>query len=428
MEPPPRRSRPPFYVLVILGVGLGAAAGALLGKEPSVWLAGHSTGDLGEIGQLVIRLLRLVAVPLIFFAIIDALVKTQISGRSGLKLVAICLMNVSVAFAIGLVIMNTFRPGEAMAQGAPAAEAATAKPSSAPPSATLSPLENLKQHVPESIVAPFANGGSLLSVIFLAVLLGAATRVVGRRQRGEGQAEIAVVEQLVDSGYRLSLQILDWIVQLVPLAVFCTVAMAVGKADLNALRAMGNFLLFILLGLAIHALVYYPLVAWLMGGKTPRRFFRSGADAIVTGLSTNSSLATSPLTLHCLTERLGVSHESARLSACIGTNLNNDGIMLYEAMAAIFLCQAAGMEQTFAQQLGILANSLMVGVGIAGIPEAGYIVLPLVLKSAGLSDAQIAVGYALIPTVDWILARCRSAVNVMGDMVVAILLDAGHKE
>ena len=146
-------------------------------------------------------------------------------------------------------------------------------------------------------------------------------------------------------------------------------------------------------------------------------------DAIVMGFSTNSSLATVPVTLRCLTENLGISQRSARLSALIGTNLNNDGIILYEAMAAIFMAQAMGFNLELSQQLMIVAASVMVGVGVSGIPEAGLIALPLVLSSIGLPEQLIVMLIPLIATVDWIIARVRSVVNVMSDILVAILLE-----
>jgi Na+/H+-dicarboxylate symporter len=119
---------------------------------------------------------------------------------------------------------------------------------------------------------------------------------------------------------------------------------------------------------------------------------------------------------------MNVSPQSARLAACVGTNLNNDGVTLYEAMAALFLAQALGYELSMGHQLLIVVASIMAGIGVAGIPEAGLIVLPLVLSAAGLPNAVIAAAIPLIMTVDWILARVRSGVNVMSDMLVAILL------
>jgi DAACS family dicarboxylate/amino acid:cation (Na+ or H+) symporter len=164
------------------------------------------------------------------------------------------------------------------------------------------------------------------------------------------------------------------------------------------------------------------LLGWLVGGYTPVVYLRKGLDAIITAISCNSSLATMPVTLRCLRE-LGVREKSARLSACVGTNFNNDGIMLYEAMATLFLCQALGYDLGVGEQITVVLASVMAGVGIAGIPEAGLIILPLVLAAAGVPEAAVAVAVPLIVPVDWIIARVRSGVNVMADMVVAMVLD-----
>ena len=202
-------------------------------------------------------------------------------------------------------------------------------------------------------------------------------------------------------------------------------AQVVGKAGIGVFTVLWIFLAAMLLGLAIHALLYYPLVAWLVGKKSPKIYLGQGADAIMTAMSCNSSLATVPVTLRCL-ERMQVSPQSARLAACVGTNLNNDGITLYEAMAALFLAQALGFELPMANQVLIVVASIIAGAGVAGIPEAGLIVLPLVLSAAGLPPEVIVAAIPLIMTVDWIIARARSGVNVMSDMLVAILLDAGQ--
>jgi Na+/H+-dicarboxylate symporter len=244
-----------------------------------------------------------------------------------------------------------------------------------------------------------------------------------RRVRTYRNAE--VVGQLIEALYQIFIQMLEWIVQVIPFAVFMVVAQVVGESGLVVFKHLWLFLCIMLMGMVIHSLIYYPLVAWLVGGKSPREYLGKGADAILVSLSCNSSLATVPVTLKSL-ERMGVSAQSARLSACIGTQLNNDGITLYEAMAALFLAQAMGMDLPFSAQMVIVLSAIMAGAGIAGIPEAGMIMLPLVLGAAGFADGQIAAILPLIMTVDWILARVRSAVNVMSDMLVAILLDVGE--
>jgi DAACS family dicarboxylate/amino acid:cation (Na+ or H+) symporter len=414
--------RVPLYVRILIGVGLGALLGIAFGDRPILF---HVTNrHLGDLGLLVIRLLKALAVPLIFFAIVDAFVRTHISARAGLRMVLICLLNVSVAMAIGLTIMNLWRPGEAWrgqftelmghtrAEGAPAA-----------PGATLDPLKNVDGYVPVSLVDPFSKN-SVISVVLLGLFVGGALRRT-RRNRTEDDSGIAAVERFMSGGYEVLVVMLGWIVQSIPFAVFGVVAQVVGRAGLDAFAALGIFLAAILLGLAIHSLVYYPLMAWLVGRKPPAVYLGRGADAILTGLSTNSSLATVPVTLRCLAD-MGVSQESARLSACVGTNLNNDGITLYDAMAALFIAQACGFDLALGQQAVVVLASLMAGVGIAGIPEAGLIVLPLVLGSVGLPEAVVVAAIPLVLPVDWIIGRARSAVNVMSDMLVAILLDRGR--
>jgi len=406
--------RLPLYVRVLIGVGLGIAVGAAFG-------AYEFTDDLGALGLLVIRALKMLAVPLVFFAVIDAIIRTEVSFRMGGRLIVICLINVTVAFAIGLTLMNLFHPGDAWQghigelTGRPGLHAVK----QAPPGTTLSPLANLSRWIPESVAQPFSEN-NVISLVLLAILIGAAIRRI--RRDPEAAPQMAAIATGIDGANRIVMQALHWVIQAVPFAVFGVVAQVVGNSGVDTFTSLAGFLAIILAGFVLHALVYYPLAAWVVGKKPPRVYLGYGADAIVTGLSMNSSLATVPVTLRCL-DRMGVSPESARLAALIGTNLNNDGITLYEAMTALFLAQALGYDLSFGAQLTIVIASLMAGIGVAGVPEAGLIVLPLVLAAAGLPDKLVLALLPVILTVDWILARGRSAVNVMSDMLVAILLD-----
>jgi Na+/H+-dicarboxylate symporter len=236
---------------------------------------------------------------------------------------------------------------------------------------------------------------------------------------------VNALARTIERLYHVLMQMLGWIIVVVPFAVFGVVAQIVGKAGVGVFSVLWIFLAAMLSGLAVHSLVYYPLVAWLVGRKSPKVYLGQGADAIMTAMSCNSSLATVPVTLRCL-ERMHVSPQSSRLAACVGTNLNNDGVTLYEAMAALFLAQALGFNLPIGNQLLIVVASIIAGAGVAGIPEAGLIVLPLVLSAAGLPDHVIVAAIPLVMTVDWIIARARSGVNVMSDMLVAILLDVGY--
>ncbi|MGE0403415.1 MAG: dicarboxylate/amino acid:cation symporter [Kofleriaceae bacterium] len=414
----------PLYVRVIIAVALGSIVGVIAGTGDVV--PGVTTGDLGKLGLLVIRMLKMLAVPLVLFAVLDAIARSSVNVRQGLRLVVICLVNVSVAFTIGLALMNTLRPGDEWRGHIQELSGLTHEQlKKAPEGTTLSPLDNLQKWVPESLAQPFEEN-NVIAIVLLAILGGAAIRRVRDEAEKSDDAEskraIGAVIDGIAGGYRVLMRMLTWVVEIVPYGVFCVVAMTIGKAGFDTFGVLGGFLGVILLGFVIHSLGYYPLMAWLVGGKSPLLFFGKGGNAIVTGLSMNSSLATMPITLKSL-EAMGVSQESARLSACIGTNLNNDGITLYEAMTAVFLAQALGYDLSFGAQITIVLASLMAGIGIAGVPEAGLIVLPLVLHAAGLPEQLVAALIPLIFTVDWILARARSAVNVMADMLVAILLD-----
>ncbi len=415
------RIRLPLYLQVLIAVTCGGLLGLLFGQEP--YLGGLRNEQLGKLGLIVVSILKTLAIPLIFFAIIDALIRTTIPLRQGGKLLAICFVNVMVAMTIGLSIMNSWQPGllwyghvDDLLHIVPEAKTA--------PKFTSSdhPLQDLAAYIPRTIAEPFSSH-NIIGVVLLALIIGAVVRTLHNKGT-QASGAIDWVVWAVQRIYEWLVKMLGWIILIVPIAVFGIVAQVVGKSGLGVFSVLWIFLVAMLAGLAIHALIYYPLMAWFIGKKSPKVYVGQGADAIMTALSCNSSLATVPVTLRCL-ERMNVSAQSSRLAACVGTNLNNDGITLYEAMAALFLAQALGFDLTVGKQLVIVVASIIAGAGVAGIPEAGMIIMPLVLTAAGLPDEVILASIPLIMTVDWIIARARSAVNVMSDMLVAILLDVG---
>lgn len=415
--------RLPLYQQVLIAVTCGGLLGVLFGQDS--YLGGLRNEQLGKLGLIVVSILKTLAIPLIFFAIIDALIRTTIPLRQGGKLLAICFVNVTIAMTIGLSIMNSWQPGllwyghvDDLLHIVPGVKTA--------PTFTSSdhPLQDLAAYIPRTIAEPFSSH-NIIGVVLLALVIGIAIRALHNKAAPTGGA-IDWVVQAIQRIYGWLVKILGWIILIVPIAVFGIVAQVVGKSGLGVLSVLWIFLVAMLAGLAIHSLIYYPLMAWFIGKKSPKVYVGQGADAIMTALSCNSSLATVPVTLRCL-ERMNVSAQSSRLAACVGTNLNNDGITLYEAMAALFLAQALGFDLTVGKQLVIVVASIIAGAGVAGIPEAGLIIMPLVLTAAGLPNEVILASIPLIMTVDWIIARARSAVNVMSDMLVAILLDAGQR-
>lgn len=416
------RSSFPIYAQVLVAVCGGATLGVVFGQEPYFGDVGNK--QLGQLGLWVVWVLKTLAVPLIFVAILDSLLRASIPFSQGMKLLAICLINVSMAMVIGLAIMNLWQPGKAW-QGHVDELLQIVPDKGVTPTVTPSahPLEDLLAYIPRTIADPFGNN-NIIGVVLMALAFGLALRWA-RMKRGQAGGVLDQVAWGIERVYGGLVTILWWVILIIPFAVFGVVANVVGRSGIGVFTTLWIFLAAMLLGLAVHSLLYYPLVAWWVGKKPPTVYLGKGADAILTGLSCNSSLATVPITLRCL-ERMGVSSQSARLAACVGTNLNNDGITLYEAMAALFLAHALGYDLPLSKQIVIVVASIIAGAGVAGIPEAGMIVLPLVLSAAGLPEPVILAAIPLIMTVDWIIARARSGVNVMSDMLVAILLDAGR--
>lgn len=411
-----------LYLWVLAGVGLGSIVGTIFGTDPILF--GITTKHMGNLGMIVIRMLKALAIPLVFLSILHSLSTAKISAGKGWKLVGICLLNVTVAMIIALTLLNLLKPGVAwsdtfktLAQNIPPSQQ-----SPVPENATLNPIDNLSAFIPASLLRPFLEN-NLISIILLALLIGGAMRAVKNQSEPSAQEGMRALENCVAAAFALFLQMLGWIIRAIPIAVCLVVADAVGRSGLAVFSSSFAFIAVVSAALLLHALIYYPLAAWLFGGKSPREYFRGGADAILSGASTNSSLAAVPVTLKCLTQKLGVSESSATLSTCIGTNLNNDGITLYEATAALFIAQACGLQLGLGEQTVVILASLMAAAGCAGIPEAGLVVLPLVLGAAGLPEWAVAAAIPLLLPVDWLIARLRSGVNVMSDLLVAIMLD-----
>jgi Na+/H+-dicarboxylate symporter len=214
------------------------------------------------------------------------------------------------------------------------------------------------------------------------------------------------------------IRILNWVIALVPLAVFGIVAKTVALQGFAPFKALFAFIVAVLLALALQACYYLTRVK-LGSWVNPLKFLAGGTDAFLTAFSTSSSTVTMPITFEILQTKIGLRESSASLGALVGANFNNDGTALYEAMSALFISQVIGQHLNLGQQLIVVITSIFASVGAAGIPNAGLVTMTLVFTSVGLPTQYI----ALLVTVDWFLDRCRTAINVMGDMTVSALLD-----
>jgi Na+/H+-dicarboxylate symporter len=338
-------------------------------------------------------------------AVVQALMKADLPKGSAGRLVSLLLLNTLVAIVIGLLVANLLQPGRF-----------TALPQQDNPAAGLKtdPYEILKSNFPKSLLGPLTDGGNVLAVIILAIAFGIALR----KSRHE-----PVVVLLVDVAFRTLITVLHWVIQIIPFAVLGVVASTVGQRGFSPFVALGMFIVAVLLALALQT-TYYLLRIHFASWVRPWEMLKGMRDALVMAFSTASSTATMPLTYACLREKVGLRERSASLGSLIGANFNNDGTALYEAMAALFIAQATGLHLTLPQQLMVVLTSIVASVGAAGIPEAGLVTMTLVLTSVGLDVRYI----PFLVTVDWFLDRCRTTVNVLGDVNVSCILDGHARE
>lgn len=400
---PPRRSFP-LSVAILGAMVLGLVVGPMLGKDAAAF---------GELGKLVIGLIKAVATPLLFFAVVNAILRTEVNARSGAKMLVLAVVNASIALSIGLLLSNLLKPGLHLGAAIPTdPEAARAYAGK-----SVDFLKTFIGYVPTDFVSPFADN-VIITVVFLALMVGLGLRAVRTEQIAAGETAFRAIEDGVTTLLRTMELILGWAVKLIPFAVFGVVAKTVGEHGFTPLLGLAAYVGVGLLGLFLHSVVTYN--AWLvLRARMPlRRFWAAAREPMVYALGTNSSLATLPVTLRAL-DRLGVSRGASALGACVGTNLNNDGIILYEGMAVLFVAQASGIHLDLGQQLLAAVTCMVAAMGVAGVPEAGFISLALVVNTVGLPVELL----PLLLTVDWVIARARSVVNVLSDMVLSILLD-----
>lgn len=269
--------------------------------------------------------------------------------------------------------------------------------------------------IPRNIFKAMAQT-DVLSLIFFALLLGAVLSVLGESAR----PTLEVISTLNDAIMRL----VGWIMFTAPVGIFGLVAARIGKAGgfsgfLPELVALGKYASTIVFGLGFHGLVTLPVILWIFGRRSPLQYARGMGAALLNAFSTASSSATLPLTMEGVEKENGISNRTASFVLPLGATINMDGTALYEAVAAMFIAQVYGIELTMIQQIIIFLTSTLAAIGAAGIPEAGLVTMVIVLKAVGLPIE----GIGLILTIDWLLDRFRTTVNVWGDSVGAGVIE-----
>lgn len=401
---------------------IGMFAGVLLGIALSFTSFGPEfiKNWIKPFGTIFINLLKLIAMPLILASLIkgvsdlkDISKLSQMGGRT----IAIYLCTTILAVVMGLVLVNTIQPGNNIKEETREElmmayeEGASAKRAAAQQQREAGPLQPLVDLVPSNIFEATTDNRNMLQVIFFAIFFGVGLILIP-------QYKAAPVKAFFDGFNEVILKLIDLIMLAAPYGVFALLAaLVVESPSLDLFQALGMYAITLLIGLALMIVVYVILVH-VFTGTRPGFFMNGIAPAQLLAFSTSSSAATLPVTMERVEEHLGVDEEVASFVLPIGATINMDGTSVYQAVAAVFIAQAFGLDLTLGTQLGIILTATLASIGAAAVPGAGMVMLVIVLGQAGIPEA----GLALIFAIDRPLDMCRTITNVTGDAAVSMMV------
>lgn len=371
-------------------------------------------------GTIFINSLKLIAIPLILAALIKGVSDLKdISklSRMGGRTIVIYIITTVIAVSIGLVLVNIVKPGNSISDKTRTelvegySNNTTKYKEEATKQKESGPLQALIDLVPQNIFSAATSNRNMLQVIFFAVFFGIALILIPE-DKGK------TVKSFFDGLNEVILKMVDLIMLAAPYGVFALLAALIAESpSVDLFKALGWYALTVLLGLALM-IVIYNIFVLVFTKKRPNFFMKAISPAQLLAFSTSSSAATLPVTMERVTDHIGVEEEVASFVLPIGATINMDGTSLYQAVAAVFIAQAFGMDLSFGTQLGIIATATLASIGSAAVPGAGMVMLVGVLGYAGIPEA----GLALIFAVDRPLDMCRTVVNVTGDASVSMLV------
>lgn len=403
---------------ILLGMLVGVLFALLLTNFD--WGASFIGDWIKPFGTIFISSLKLIAIPLILAALIKGISDLKdISSLSkmGMRTISIYVVTTVIAVSIGLTVVSLIQPGKTINEDTrnELVEAyggdADAKLLAAAAQKDAGPLQALIDLVPSNIVSAASSNRNMLQVIFFAVFFGISLILIP-------QEKAKTVKDFFDGLNEVILKMVDLIMLAAPYGVFALMAALVVEApSADLFAALGMYAISVVFGLLLMVVFYIVLVKVFT--KKSSKFFLNGiAPAQLLAFSTSSSAATLPVTMERVTEHLGVEEEVSSFVLPIGATINMDGTSLYQAVAAVFIAQAFGMDLSFTTQLGIIATATLASIGSAAVPGAGMVMLVGVLGYAGIPEA----GLALIFAVDRPLDMCRTVINVTGDATVSMLV------
>jgi proton glutamate symport protein len=411
----------PLYGKILIGMVLGMVWGL---SAEGLGLTEFTTNWIKPWGTIFINALKLIAIPLILFSLIDGISNlSDLSrlSRIGGRTIGLYLATTVIAVTVGLLLVNVIQPGKFLS-AEKREELSKAFASDTDTKLTTArdlkddgPLQVLVDIVPDNIFGAMGSNTNMLQVIFFAILFGIAM-IMAKPEK------VKPVKSFFDGGNEVILKIVDMIMRFAPVGVFSLLASL--NIDVPLMKALGVYSLNVVLGLAVMVFITYPLILKFFTKLPYLKFVKGILPAQVLAFSTSSSAATLPVTIDCAEKRLGISEEVSSFVLPLGATINMDGTSIHQGVSAVFIAQAFGLDLTLGQQLTILMTAVLSSIGAAAVPGAGIIMLIIVLEAVGIDPN----GLALILAVDRPLDMLRTVVNVTGDSAVASVIASGEGE
>jgi proton glutamate symport protein len=408
----------PLHYKILIGMILGLSLGLLF---KNIGYIDFVKDFIKPIGTIFINLLKMIAVPLIVVSLITGLADLKdISKLSklGLKTVVLFLFTTVFSVSLGLILVNIINPGSYINEASRKsllenyADEATKRIEIANTTKQSGPLQPLIDIVPDNFFHALTDNTSMLQVILFVILLG-----IGLISIDEQKAKpvIDFFKGLND----VIMKIIDFIMLGAPYGVFALMcALIVEIPDFSVLGSLVVYAITVVIGIIILVYIFYPALIYFVAKKNPFWFHKQMAPAQLLAFTTSSSAATLPVTMECVTEKLGVDEEVSSFVLPLGATVNMDGTSLYQAVAAVFIAQAMGMTLDLQTQLMIIITATLASIGSAAVPSAGMVMLVIVLGQAGIPEA----GLALILAIDRPLDMCRTVANITSDATVATIV------
>jgi len=380
---------------------------------------------IAPFGTIFIRLLKLIAIPLIFTSLVKGISDLKDISRFrniGVRTIILYINTTATAIIIGLLLVNTLKPGAGISQETIdeltetyAGNASISSNIQAAEQQDSGPLDFLVNLVPENIFTAFGDNSLMLQVIFFSIIFGISMLLIDPERARP-------VAKLITGLNEIVLKMVNLIMLMAPFAVFALLAQIVVSSDnVEILQKLLFYGATVLLGL-ILMLCFYLIVVYLYTGKSPGWFIKGIAPAQLLAFSTSSSAATLPVTMERVTDHLGVDNEVSSFVLPVGATINMDGTSLYQSVAAVFIAQALHFPLDFSDQLTIILTALLASIGAAAVPGTGMIMLVIVLESIGFPADKLAIGLALIFAIDRPLDMCRTVINITGDSMVSVVV------